>query len=109
MPPWPDDKGDSPIDAMHRFQMFFLALMMFVYLAVAVMEFFAAWALRHQRWYWFCFVMSIMNCLGPPVGVVLGVFTIIVLLRPQAKQLFGVALVDENVGEAPPGAAASPT
>jgi hypothetical protein len=32
-----------------------------------------------------------MECLWMPVGTVLGVFTIIVLMRPRVKRLFGVA------------------
>ncbi|MBI3407520.1 MAG: hypothetical protein HY040_04090 [Planctomycetes bacterium] len=46
--------------------------------------------LATQRNYWFCFVMACIECLEVPFGTVLGVFTIIVLLRPSVKGRFGV-------------------
>jgi len=39
--------------------------------------------------YTFCFAMACVACLFQPFGAVLGVFTIVVLLRPSVKQLFG--------------------
>lgn len=45
---------------------------------------------RHRR-YTFCLVMAAISCAFMPFGTVLGVFTLIVLLRPGVKQLFGVA------------------
>jgi len=46
--------------------------------------------LSTRRNYWFCFVMACIECLEVPFGTVLGVFTIIVLLRPSVKARFGV-------------------
>jgi hypothetical protein len=45
--------------------------------------------LAHRRHYWFCFVMACIACVFSPFGTVLGIFTIIVLLRPGVKALFG--------------------
>jgi len=53
---------------------------------------FLAWAgrcLARRKHYLFCFVMACVACLFQPFGAVLGVFTIVVLLRPSVKQLFG--------------------
>jgi hypothetical protein len=36
-----------------------------------------------------------IECIFIPFGTVLGVFTIIVLMRPTVKELFGVAQIDE--------------
>src|ERR1041385_2469474 len=47
-----------------------------------------AWAgrcLGQRKHYTFCFVMACVACLCQPFGLVLGVFTIIVLLRPSVK------------------------
>lgn len=44
---------------------------------------------RHEH-YTFCLVMAGVSCLFMPFGTVLGVFTIIVLVRESVKQLFGV-------------------
>ncbi len=50
-----------------------------------------AWAgrcLSQRRHYLFCLVMAGVACLFMPFGVVLGVFSIIVLVRPSVKTLF---------------------
>lgn len=41
--------------------------------------------------YKFCFVIACISCVFSPFGTVLGVFTIIVLVRPTVKELFGVS------------------
>ena len=43
--------------------------------------------LRKQRGYRFCFFVSILDLLSFP-GIVLGIFTLIVLMRPTVKELF---------------------
>jgi len=43
-----------------------------------------------RRRYWFAFVTACVQCLFFPFGMILGVFTIIVLSRSSVKQLFGV-------------------
>ena len=48
----------------------------------------AGWFLRQGKHYMFCFVMACIECLFHPFGTVLGVFTIVVLLRPSVKRLF---------------------
>ncbi|HUP19882.1 MAG TPA: hypothetical protein VM778_08015 [Gemmatimonadota bacterium] len=45
---------------------------------------------RHES-YTFCLVVAAIECMFMPLGTVLGVFTLIVLLRPSVKGLFGVA------------------
>lgn len=46
--------------------------------------------LAQRRHYMFCLVMAAIACIFMPFGTVLGVFTIIVLMRPSVKELFGV-------------------
>lgn len=48
-------------------------------------------SLAQRKRYGFCLVMGCVECLFFPFGTVLGVFTIIVLNRRSAKQLFGLA------------------
>jgi hypothetical protein len=43
--------------------------------------------LRKQRGYGFCFFVSILDLLGFP-SIILGIFTLIVLVRPTVKVLF---------------------
>jgi hypothetical protein len=45
--------------------------------------------LKQRRGYMFCLVTAGLACLFQPVGMVLGVFTFLVLLRPSVKILFG--------------------
>ncbi|MGA9779464.1 MAG: hypothetical protein ACLPRE_11955 [Limisphaerales bacterium] len=46
--------------------------------------------LARHRHYQFCLVMAGVECLFMPFGTVLGVFTILVLVRESVKPLFGV-------------------
>ena len=49
---------------------------------------------RHKR-YMFCLVIAAIECMFAPFGTVLGVFTIIVLMRDSVKQLFAAAPLNE--------------
>jgi hypothetical protein len=52
---------------------------------------FAGRSLTQQRRYVFCFTVAVLMCVFcNPLGTVLGVFTIITLMRPTVKELFGV-------------------
>lgn len=70
---------------------------LFVILALAIML--AAWTfagllawagrcLRARKRYTFCLIIAFAECCFTPVGTVLGVFSIIVLMRPSVKHLF---------------------
>ena len=47
--------------------------------------------LSRRKHYTFCFVIACISCLLMPYGTVLGVYTIIVLMRPTVKELFAVS------------------
>jgi hypothetical protein len=47
--------------------------------------------LASRNHYTFCFVVACISCLLMPYGTVLGVFTIIVLMRPTVKEMFAVS------------------
>jgi hypothetical protein len=44
--------------------------------------------IAQRKHYTFCFVMACIECMFMPFGTVLGVFTIIVLLRESVKSFF---------------------
>jgi hypothetical protein len=44
--------------------------------------------LRKRKRHTFCFVIACIICMLVPLGTLLGVFTILVLLRPSVKELF---------------------
>lgn len=56
--------------------------------AFAVCLILAGRYLVRQKHYIFCLVIASLNCLFMPFGTVLGVFTIIVLMRPSVKAQF---------------------
>lgn len=56
--------------------------------SLATCIFLAGRFLKQQKKYTFCFVMAVISCMFAPLGTVLGVFTIIVLLRDSVKPLF---------------------
>ena len=58
-------------------------------LAFAAMIALGGRALRRRQHYTFCLVVAGLACLVMPFGTVLGVFTIIVLMRDSVKEMFG--------------------
>lgn len=56
--------------------------------ALAICNFLAGKYLKQQTKYTFCFVIAVINCMFAPLGTILGIFTIIVLLRDSVKALF---------------------
>lgn len=72
-----------------------------VALAVAVV-FSGRFIHRHRR-YWFSFVVACVECLFIPFGLVLGVFTILVLSRQSVKKLYGIEIADTPVAPNPQG------
>ncbi len=49
---------------------------------------YAGHCLKQRRRYLLCMIVAGLSCLFTPFGTVLGVFTLIVLLRPQVKAAF---------------------
>jgi len=73
------------------FGWFFVGIASFFILggwATAIATFLAGRFIRQQKKYTFVFVMAVVSCMSAPFGTVLGVFTIIVLLRDSVKALF---------------------
>lgn len=60
-------------------------------LVMAICVAIAGRCLQQRRNYTFCLVIAGIECMFMPIGTVLGVFTIIVLLRPTVKELFDVS------------------
>lgn len=56
--------------------------------AIAVMMWVAGRRLRRQRSHTFCMVVAAIECLLVPLGTILGVLTIVVLLKRGAKARF---------------------
>jgi len=54
-----------------------------------------------RKHYMFCVVMAGIECIFMPFGTVLGVFTIIILMRDSVKQIFGAVPATDPLEPAP--------
>lgn len=82
--------GDSDPEArpVGFFIMFFALAFIFLGWTFAALVAFAGRSLQKRQRYTFCLIMAGVECLFMPVGTVLGVFTIVVLVRDSVKELF---------------------
>jgi ABC-type transport system involved in multi-copper enzyme maturation permease subunit len=69
---------------------------------LAICAFFSARCLSRRTAYVFCFAIAVMSCLCIPYGTVLGIFTIIVLVRPSVKTIFERTRALQNAPAAMP-------
>jgi len=83
-----DDGKNSPPPFFGWFFVGFAAIFILVGWALAIASLFAGKYLKQQKNYTFIFVMAVISCMFAPLGTVLGIFTIIVLLRDSVKHLF---------------------
>jgi hypothetical protein len=77
----------------------FLMLLGFAFTALLAVA--GRFLLVHRHWT-FCVVVAAIACAAFPVGTALGVFTILVLARPEVKAAFGAAPLDTAVVAPPP-------
>jgi hypothetical protein len=83
------DNGANPPPA--AFGWFFIVLASVFIIggwALSICNFYAGRFLKEHRNYTFCFVMSCINCAMMPFGTVLGIFSILVLMRDSVKNIF---------------------
>ena len=69
--------------------MVFAGLVILAGWTLAALIAYAGRSLQTRKRYTFCLVMAGVECIFMPVGTVLGVFTMIVLVRDSVKELFG--------------------
>ena len=81
--------GDAMPGFMGWFMVLFGAAWLVCGLAFAICLWLSGRYLAQHRRYVFCLVMAAISCMFTPFGTVLGVFTIIVLMRPSVRELFG--------------------
>jgi hypothetical protein len=82
------DQGDPGVRPVGIGIMAFAAFFILAGWTLAVLMALAGRSLAARRRYTFCLVMGGIECLFMPVGTVLGVFTIIVLVRESVKRMF---------------------
>jgi hypothetical protein len=69
------------------------AVVTFISLVATGLTAYAGYCIRERKNWMFVFVVDCLLCLNAPLGTLLGVFTIIVLLRPTVKEAFGEKVV----------------
>ncbi|PQO46021.1 hypothetical protein [Blastopirellula marina] len=85
------NRPDSAVPMLMGGGMMMFGLLLFVFLeALAVGQLLNARYLQTHRHHTYCLVVAVINCLSFPLGTILGTFTILVLVRPSVRKLFGV-------------------
>ena len=83
------DKGD---EVALRFVGLFMILFSMAFISVAwiiaTLVILAGRNLARRTRYTFCMIIAAIECISMPLGTILGVFTIILLCKPEVKQLF---------------------
>ena len=85
------ENGNPPPEFLGWMFIVFPLIFILCGLALSICVAIAGRGLARRTRYMFCLVVAGIVCIFVPFGTVLGVFTIIVLLRPSVKELFGVA------------------
>ena len=65
------------------------SLIILASLTMAFCSAIAGWLLTQRRGYIFCLIVAGVQCMSVPFGTAIGIFTILVLVRPSVKVLFG--------------------
>ena len=85
------NRPDGAVPMLMGGGMMMVGLFLFVFLeALAVGQLLNARYLQTHRHHTYCLVVAVINCLSFPLGTILGTFTILVLVRPSVRKLFGV-------------------
>jgi hypothetical protein len=84
----PGRPGQAPPALFGWFFVVIASMMILFGLAMSTCVLFAGRFLARRTHYTFCLVIAGMECLFMPFGTVLGVFTIVVLMRESVKPLF---------------------
>jgi hypothetical protein len=82
------DKGNPPPPFLGWFFVVLGSVFILCGLTLAVLTLIAGRKLAARRNYTYCLVIAALLCLFMPLGTALGIFTILVLMRPTVKPLF---------------------
>ncbi len=92
-----DQSGEAPPEFFGWMFIIIPGMMMAIGWTFAILIAIAGRKLSRRTSYTFCLVIAGIECLMMPYGTILGVFTIIVLMRPSVKELFGVAVEPDEL------------
>jgi hypothetical protein len=94
-------KGEPPPAFFGWFFVIFASVFITLGWVFAGFVFTAARLLAKRKHYMFCLVMAGVECVFMPFGTVLGVFTIVVLMRESVKHLFSANKALQATAAAP--------
>ena len=85
--------NNAPFDPATFFAAFMGVFAVFFGIA-AILNFYTATFLKETRNHTFILVVSILNCFSGILGILLGIFTIIEINKPEVKALFKTQEID---------------
>ncbi|QDV61070.1 hypothetical protein [Crateriforma conspicua] len=77
----------------------FISFLFVLMLLTSLLIFVVGILLYTRRMYWFCFTVAAVECLIMPLGTVLGVLTLVVLMRPSVTDDFVSRNSDPTAGD----------
>lgn len=86
--PIPSKANEPPPELLGGIFVGFGVVLMGIFFILAFLAFWTGRSLGQHKNYTFCMVIAALVCLSMPLGTILGIFTIIVLLRDSVKALF---------------------
>lgn len=92
---FPDDLGAEMPFPFEMFGLMFTiipAAIIFIGWVFAIALAISGYFLSQRRHYLFCLIMAGISCVFMPFGTILGVFTIVVLMKEDVKELFSNTL-----------------
>ncbi len=84
----PRQRNEPPPELMGGIFVGFGLVFMGMFFLFAFLAFWAGRSLAKHKNYTFCIVIAALVCFSMPLGTVLGIFTIIVLMRDTVKAIF---------------------
>lgn len=82
--------NDPPIEILAGFFIFMGFVMVFALILFGILQFIVVRSLAQRKWHLFCLIVAVLNCLNIPWGTMIGVPTLMVLLKPSVKALFQI-------------------
>lgn len=86
---WENQKQKPPPAEFFAVFRWFYALFGAWFLGSGILNLLSGLFLRARKHWTFSLVVASINCLHIPLGTILGVFTIVVLIRPSTRELYG--------------------
>lgn len=85
---WESTKQAPPPAEMFAMMKWFYLIFGLWFFVSGTLSLISGLFLRKQKHWTYCIIVAAFNCLHFPIGTILGVFTIVVLIRESVKELY---------------------